>query len=90
MFDLQQELKKLPDSPGVYIMHDASDAIIYVGKAVNLNRRVHSYFRESTKKTEKIRKMVSLIDHFEYILTDSELEALVLENNLIKGQRSPV
>ncbi len=86
-FDIEEELKKLPDSPGVYIMHDAADAIIYVGKAINLNRRVHSYFRESTKKTAKIQKMVSLIDHFEYILTDSELEALVLENNLIKEHR---
>jgi excinuclease ABC subunit C len=87
MFDIQEELKKLPDLPGVYIMHDASDAILYVGKAISLNRRVHSYFRESTKKTAKIQKMVSLIDHFEYILTDSELEALVLENNLIKEHR---
>ena len=87
MFDIQEELKKLPDLPGVYIMHDAADAILYVGKAINLNRRVHSYFRESTKKTPKIQKMVSLIDHFEYILTDSELEALVLENNLIKEHR---
>ena len=87
MFDIEQELKKLPSLPGVYIMHDAADSVIYVGKAVNLNRRVHSYFRESTKKTAKIQKMVSLIDHFEYILTDSELEALVLENNLIKEYR---
>ncbi|MBR4759617.1 MAG: excinuclease ABC subunit UvrC [Lachnospiraceae bacterium] len=87
MFDIQEELKKLPDAPGVYIMHDAADAIIYVGKAISLTRRVHSYFRESTKKTAKIQKMVSLIDHFEYILTDSELEALVLENNLIKEHR---
>ncbi|MCR5418763.1 MAG: excinuclease ABC subunit UvrC [Lachnospiraceae bacterium] len=87
MFDIAEELKKLPDSPGVYIMRDAKDAILYVGKAINLNRRVHSYFRASTKKTAKIQKMVSLIDHFEYILTDSELEALVLENNLIKEHR---
>ncbi|MCR4690083.1 MAG: excinuclease ABC subunit UvrC [Lachnospiraceae bacterium] len=87
MFDIQEELKKLPDQPGVYIMHDAADRIIYVGKAINLNRRVHSYFRSSTKKTPKIQKMVSLIDHFEYIITDSELEALVLENNLIKEHR---
>ncbi|MBR6315554.1 MAG: excinuclease ABC subunit UvrC [Lachnospiraceae bacterium] len=87
MFDIKEELKKLPDAPGVYIMHDAADAIIYVGKAISLTRRVHSYFRESTKKTAKIQKMVSLIDHFEYILTDSELEALVLENNLIKEHR---
>ncbi|MBR5377363.1 MAG: excinuclease ABC subunit UvrC [Lachnospiraceae bacterium] len=87
MFDPKEELKKLPELPGVYIMHDADDSIIYVGKAVNLRRRVQSYFRESTKKTLKIQKMVSLIDHFEYILTDSELEALVLENNLIKEHR---
>lgn len=87
MFDIQEELAKLPHSPGVYLMHDKNDAIIYVGKAIDLNKRVHSYFRASTKKTAKIRKMVSLIDHFEYILTDSELEALVLENNLIKEHR---
>jgi excinuclease ABC subunit C len=87
MFDIQEELKKLPPNPGVYIMHDKYDAIIYVGKAINLNRRVHSYFRASTKKTVKIQKMVSQIDHFEYIITDSELEALVLENNLIKEHR---
>lgn len=87
MFNIEEELTKLPHSPGVYIMHDEKDAIIYVGKAINLYNRVHSYFRQSTKKTAKIQKMVSLIDHFEYILTDSELEALVLENNLIKEHR---
>ena len=87
MFHIEEELKKLPAQPGVYIMRDAKDAIIYVGKAINLNRRVHSYFRASTKKTMKIQKMVSRIDHFEYIVTDSELEALVLENNLIKEHR---
>lgn len=87
MFHIEEELKKLPAQPGVYIMRDAKDAIIYVGKAINLNRRVHSYFRASTKKTMKIQKMVSQIDHFEYIVTDSELEALVLENNLIKEHR---
>lgn len=87
MFDIEEELKKLPPDPGVYIMHDKYDAIIYVGKAINLNRRVHSYFRAGTKKTVKIQKMVSQIDHFEYIVTDSELEALVLENNLIKEHR---
>lgn len=87
MFNIEEELKKLPPNPGVYIMHDKYDAIIYVGKAVNLNRRVHSYFRASTKKTVKIQRMVSQIDHFEYIVTDSELEALVLENNLIKEHR---
>lgn len=87
MFDIEEELKKLPPNPGVYIMHDKYGAIIYVGKAINLNRRVHSYFRQSTKKTVKIQRMVSQIDHFEYIVTDSELEALVLENNLIKEHR---
>lgn len=86
-FDIEQELKKLPHNPGVYLMHDKHDAIIYVGKAIDLYNRVHSYFRTSTKKTVKIQKMVSLIHHFEYIITDSELEALVLENNLIKEHR---
>ena len=84
MFDFEEELKKLPARPGVYIMHDAQDNIIYVGKAVSLKNRVRSYFRESTVKSPKIEKMVSLIARFEYIVTDSELEALVLENNLIK------
>lgn len=84
MFDIQEELSKLPHKPGVYLMHDSEDNVIYVGKAVNLYNRVRSYFRVSTKKTPKIQKMVSLIDHFEYIIVDSELEALVLENNLIK------
>ncbi len=87
-FNVEEELKKLPGKPGVYIMHDAKDAIIYVGKAVSLKNRVRSYFRASTKKTLKIQKMVSLIHRFEYIVTDSELEALVLENNLIK-EHSP-
>ena len=87
-FDIKEELKKLPDNPGVYIMHDAHDNIIYVGKAVSLRKRVRSYFRESTPHTAKINKMISLIDYFEYIVTDSELEALVLENNLIK-EHSP-
>ncbi len=84
MFDIQEELKKLPDKPGVYIMHGQSDEIIYVGKAIILKNRVRSYFRESTVKSPKIQKMVSQITRFEYIVTDSELEALVLENNLIK------
>ena len=87
-FCIEEELKKLPGSPGVYIMHDAFDTIIYVGKAVNLKNRVRSYFRAGVPHTAKIEKMISLIDHFEYILTDSELEALVLENNLIK-EHSP-
>lgn len=84
MFILQEELKKLPDKPGVYIMHGRTDEIIYVGKAINLRNRVRSYFRESTVKSPKIQKMVTQITRFEYIVTDSELEALVLENNLIK------
>ena len=87
IFHISEELKKLPNNPGVYLMHDKNDTIIYVGKAINLNRRVHSYFRASTKKTAKIEKMVSQISYFEYIITDSELEALVLENNLIKEHR---
>lgn len=84
MFDFEEELKKLPKKPGVYIMHDKQDAIIYVGKAVNLHNRVRSYFREHIGRGPQIDKMVSLIARFEYIVTDSELEALVLENNLIK------
>lgn len=83
-FNVTQELKKLPASPGVYIMHDVNDTIIYVGKAVNLNNRVRSYFRANIGRGPNIDKMVSLIRRFEYIVTDSELEALVLENNLIK------
>ena len=87
-FNIQEELKKLPDKPGVYIMHDKNDAIIYVGKAIILKNRVRSYFRESASHhSPKIAKMVSLVDYFEYIVTDSELEALVLENNLIKEHR---
>ena len=87
-FDLKEELKKLPDCPGVYIMHAADDEIIYVGKAINLKRRVSSYFRAKVGRGPKIDKMISLIDYFEYIVTDSELEALVLENTLIK-EHSP-
>lgn len=83
-FDFEEELKKLPAKPGVYIMHDAQDSILYVGKAVNLRNRVRSYFRENIGRGPQIDKMVSLIARFEYIVTDSELEALVLENNLIK------
>ncbi len=86
-FNIQEELKKLPDKPGVYIMHDKDDAIIYVGKAIILKNRVRSYFRESANHSPKIAKMVSLVERFEYIVTDSELEALVLENNLIKEHR---
>ena len=87
MFDIQEELKKLPAKPGVYLMHDAQDRIIYVGKAIILKNRVRSYFRESTNHSPKIARMVSLVARFEYIVTDSELEALVLENNLIKEHR---
>lgn len=87
MFDLEGELKKLPDKPGVYIMHDKTDTIIYVGKAVSLKNRVRQYFRSSTNHTAKIKMMVSNIAYFEYIITDSELEALVLECNLIKEHR---
>ncbi len=84
MFDIQEELKKLPNCPGVYIMHDEMDNIIYVGKAINLHNRVRSYFRKNIGRGPQIDKMVTLIRRFEYIVTDSELEALVLENNLIK------
>lgn len=87
MFDIQEELKKVPDSPGVYIMHDSSDAIIYIGKAKSLTKRVHQYFQPSHDEGIKKKQMVGHIDHFEYIVTDSELEALVLENNLIKEHR---
>lgn len=86
MFNIEEELKKLPKKPGVYLMHDKEDNIIYVGKAVNLKNRVSSYFRK-TNKTDRILKMVSLIDHFEYIVVDNEAEALVLECNLIKKHR---
>ena len=83
MFNINAEIKKLPSKPGVYIMKDKNDTIIYVGKAVSLKNRVSQYFRK-TNKTNRIKKMVSLIDHFEYIVTDSEAEALILECNLIK------
>ncbi|MCH5254305.1 MAG: excinuclease ABC subunit UvrC [Lachnospiraceae bacterium] len=88
MFDIAEELKKLPNSPGVYIMHDRNDTIIYVGKAVNLHSRVRSYFRKIVGRGPQIDRMVEQIARFEYIVTDSELEALVLENNLIK-EHSP-
>lgn len=83
-FDIKEELNKLPKSPGVYIMHDKNDEIIYVGKAINLHNRVRSYFRDNVGRGPWIDRMISLISYFEYIVTDSELEALVLENNLIK------
>ncbi len=84
MFDIQEELKKLPAKPGVYLMHDEKDEIIYVGKAVVLKNRVRQYFQNSRNLSPKIQRMVSQIKYFEYIITDSELEALVLECNLIK------
>ena len=87
MFDIQEELKKLPAKPGVYIMHDEKDAIIYVGKAISLKNRVRQYFQSSRNKGPKIEQMVTRIHRFEYIVTDSELEALVLECNLIKEHR---
>ena len=86
MFDIKEELKKLPEQPGVYIMKDKDDNILYVGKAVVLKNRVRQYFQK-TNKTERIKKMVSQIDHFEYIVVDNEMEALILECNLIKLHR---
>ena len=87
MFDIQEELKKLPGKPGVYIMHDDKDAIIYVGKAISLKNRVRQYFQKSRNLGIKKEQMVEQIARFEYIITDSELEALVLESNLIKEHR---
>ena len=87
MFNLEEELKKLPAKPGVYIMHDKWDNIIYIGKAKILKNRVRQYFQSSRNKSAKIVQMVSHIQYFEYIITDSELEALVLECNLIKEHR---
>lgn len=86
MFDIEEELKKLPNKPGVYVMRDKNDTIIYVGKAISLKNRVRQYFRKNDK-TARIEKMVSLIDHFEYIVVDNEAEALILECNLIKKNR---
>lgn len=83
MFNIEEELKKLPNKPGVYIMHDKDDKIIYVGKAISLKNRVRQYFRKNNK-TKRIENMVALVDHFEYIVTDNESEALILECNLIK------
>ncbi len=87
MFDIEEELKKLPGKPGVYIMHDKQDAIIYVGKAISLKNRVRQYFQSSRGKSPKIQQMVANIAYFEYIVVDSEMEALVLECNLIKEHR---
>jgi len=86
LFNIEEELKKLPAKPGIYIMHDKDDNIIYVGKAVSLKNRVRQYFRKNNK-TARIEKMVSLIDHFEYIVVDNEAEALILECNLIKKNK---
>ncbi len=86
LFNIEAELKKLPSKPGVYIMHDKDDNIIYVGKAVSLRNRVRQYFRKNNK-TARIERMVSLIDHFEYIVVDNEAEALILECNLIKKNK---
>lgn len=86
MFDIEAELKKLPHKPGVYIMHDKDDKIIYVGKAISLKNRVTQYFRKN-KKTKRIQNMVSLVDHFEYIVVENEAEALILECNLIKKNK---
>ena len=87
MFQIEEELKKLPAKPGVYLMHDERDEIIYVGKAISLKNRVRQYFQSSRNKGAKIEQMVTHIARFEYIITDSELEALVLESNLIKEHR---
>lgn len=87
MFDLKEELKNLPDAPGVYIMHNSDDTVIYVGKAKILKNRVRQYFQNNASHTPKVRAMVSHIAYFEYIVTDSETEALILECNLIKKYR---
>ncbi len=86
-FDIKKELEKLPERPGVYRMHDATDTIIYVGKAKILKNRVRQYFSPSYKKSDKIAQMVSLIDHFDYIVVDNEVESLILESNMIKEYR---
>ena len=83
-FDFEKQLKKLPELPGVYLMHDKNDTVIYVGKAKILKNRVRQYFMQSKNHGAKVRAMVSHVAWFEYIITDSELEALVLECNLIK------
>ncbi|MBR3404153.1 MAG: GIY-YIG nuclease family protein, partial [Firmicutes bacterium] len=88
MFDIPAELKKIPHQPGVYLMHEG-DLILYVGKAVDLHNRVRQYFQSPKGKSEIIRRMVQRIEYFEYIVTDTEMEALILENNLIKKHRPP-
>ena len=90
MFDIQEELKKLPQKPGVYLMKDENGHIIYVGKAVNLKNRVRQYFQSSRNQTAKTRSMVPNIREFEYIVTDSEMEALLLECNLIQKAIIPI
>lgn len=87
MFDIQEQLKKLPGEPGVYLMKDENDKIIYVGKAISLKNRVRQYFQSSKNHSSKVKSMVKNIKSFEYIITDSELEALILECNLIKKYR---
>lgn len=87
VFNVEEELKKLPGKPGVYLMHDKRDSIIYVGKAISLKNRVRQYFQPSRNVSPKIERMISQIDYFEYIITDSEVEALVLESNLIKEHK---
>ena len=87
MFDIQEQLKLLPEEPGVYLMKNKNDKIIYVGKAVSLKNRVRQYFQSSKNHSSKVKSMVSNIASFEYIITDSELEALILECNLIKQYR---
>jgi len=84
MFDIQENLKKLPDKPGVYLHKDKLGQVIYVGKAVSLKNRVRQYFQSSRNMDPKVRAMVSHIEEFEYITTNTEMEALILENNLIK------
>ena len=87
MFDIQEHLKKLPDEPGVYLMKDEDKTVIYVGKAISLKNRVRQYFQSSKNHSSKVKSMVKNIYSFEYIITDSELEALILECNLIKQYR---
>ena len=87
MFNIDEELKKLPDEPGVYIMKDVSGEIIYVGKAISLKKRVRQYFQSSKNNSPKVNAMVSHIHEFEYIIVDNEIEALILEANLIKKHR---
>ncbi|MDR2899274.1 MAG: GIY-YIG nuclease family protein, partial [Clostridiales bacterium] len=87
MFDFEKQLKELPQKPGVYIMKDDTDNIIYVGKAKSLKSRVRQYFQDSSKKSAKVSNMVARIAEFEYIVVESEMEALILENNLIKENR---